>query len=49
MPERDRPPENTYRETYREHATDSGTIAVIADPENPLAWIRSSVTVPVEQ
>lgn len=37
-----------YRETYAEYRTESGVVGEIVDPENRRAWIRSSLTVPVD-
>ena len=36
------------REEYAKYSTDEGVIAVITDPENRRAWIRSSETVDVD-
>lgn len=36
------------REEYSEHETEDGCIAVINDPENELAWIKSNVSADVE-
>lgn len=37
-------PESTY--TY--YHTEDGLVAVVSDPKNPRAWLRSTVSVPVE-
>lgn len=36
------------REEYAEFQTDEGVVTVVTDPENPLAWVRSTKTLPVE-
>lgn len=36
------------REEYNEYDAESGVIAVITDPENQLAWIKSNVTCDIE-
>lgn len=38
----------SIREEYAEYTTDEGVVAVITDPENRRAWVRSNETVTVE-
>lgn len=38
----------SIREEYAEYTTDEGVVAVITDPDNRRAWIRSDETVDVE-
>lgn len=38
----------SVREEYAEYTTDEGVVAVITDPENRCAWVRSSEIVDVE-
>lgn len=36
------------REQYQEVTTDSGVIAVITDPQNDQAWIKSTLTYTIQ-
>lgn len=45
MNQRDQP--DTVRETFTEYDDDGTVIAVIQDPQNSEAWIKSTVTRPI--
>ena len=37
------------RETYEEYAVGSSRVSTISDPANTRAWIRSTLTLPIER
>lgn len=49
MHERNQPTDRSFEVTYTEYETGSGLIVEIADPENDQAWLRASVTMPIER